>query len=106
MTFTFILNILAALGICGILFLLQNKHVSFTKRVFSGLGFGIALGAMFQAIYGVNAPVLNETNAYLDIIGSGYVKLLQMIVIPLIMVSIISAVLKLRDVSSLGKSVA
>ncbi len=36
-------------------------------------------------------------------IGSGYVQLLQMIIIPLIMVSIIQAILKLRDASSLGK---
>src|SRR5206468_8036081 len=42
-------------------------------------------------------------NAYLGILGEGYVKLLQMIVTPLIMVSIIQAILKLRDASSLGK---
>jgi L-cystine uptake protein TcyP (sodium:dicarboxylate symporter family) len=43
------------------------------------------------------------TGDYLDIVGSGYVKLLQMIVMPLVMVSIVSAILKLRNASSLGK---
>jgi L-cystine uptake protein TcyP (sodium:dicarboxylate symporter family) len=61
------------------------------------------LGASFQAVYGLGSPVIADTNAWLDVIGSGYVKLLQMIIIPLIMVSIIQAILKLRDASSLGK---
>ena len=46
---------------------------------------------------------MSGTNAWLDVVGSGYVKLLQMIVIPLIMVSIVGAILKLRDAASLGK---
>lgn len=98
-----IFNIAIALGICGLLFWLQNKHISFTKRVFLALALGIALGAIFQFSYGLESPIMATTNSYLDIIGSGYVKLLQMIVTPLIMVSLISAILKLRDVSALGK---
>jgi L-cystine uptake protein TcyP (sodium:dicarboxylate symporter family) len=77
--------------------------LSFTKRVFTGLGLGVLLGAAIQALYGAASPVVADTNAYLDIVGTGYVKLLQMIIMPLIMVSIISAILKLRDASSLGK---
>jgi L-cystine uptake protein TcyP (sodium:dicarboxylate symporter family) len=98
-----ILNLGIAVGICGLLYWLQNKHFSFTKRVFAGLGLGVLLGAAFQVFYGVSSPIIASTNSYLDILGTGYVKLLQMIVIPLILVSIISAILKLKDVSSLGK---
>ncbi|MDB5755342.1 MAG: L-cystine transporter, partial [Massilia sp.] len=76
---------------------------SFTKRVFTGLGLGVLLGAAIQSLYGAASPVVAATNAYLDIVGTGYVKLLQMIIMPLIMVSIISAILKLRDATSLGK---
>jgi len=47
--------------------------------------------------------VIAATNEYLKVIGEGYVKLLQMVIMPLIMVSIIQAILKLRDASSLGK---
>lgn len=98
-----VLNLSAAFGVCVLLYWLQKQHISFTKRVFVGLGLGIVLGAAFQFLYGVGSPAILGTNAYLDVIGSGYVKLLQMIVIPLILVSIISAILKLKDVSSLGK---
>jgi L-cystine uptake protein TcyP (sodium:dicarboxylate symporter family) len=103
MNLQLILNLALALAVCVLLYVLQQRHVSFTKRVFTGLGLGVLLGAAFQGAYGHGAPVIEQTNAWLDVVGSGYVKLLQMIIMPLIMVSIIQAILKLRDASSLGK---
>lgn len=98
-----ILNLTVALALCFFLYWQQNHHVSFSKRVFTGLGLGVLLGTAFQLMYGASSDTVNDTNAYLDIVGTGYVKLLQMIIMPLIMVSIVSAILKLRDVGSLGK---
>ena len=103
MNIPLILNLAVALAICCALYRMQAVHVSFTKRVFTGLGLGVLLGAAFQALYGAASPVVTTTNAYLDIVGTGYVKLLQMIIMPLIMVSIIAAIVKLKDASSLGK---
>ena len=98
-----ILNIAAALALCFVLYRMQAAHASFTKRVFTGLGLGVLLGALFQLAYGAASPVVAATNDYLDIIGTGYVKLLQMIIMPLIMVSIVGAILKLQNTASLGK---
>jgi L-cystine uptake protein TcyP (sodium:dicarboxylate symporter family) len=103
MTVNLILNLALALAVCFLLYTMQARHLSFTKRVFTGLGLGVLLGAAFQAGYGAPSPIVAQTNAYLDIVGTGYVKLLQMIIMPLIMVSIIAAILKLKDASSLGK---
>jgi L-cystine uptake protein TcyP (sodium:dicarboxylate symporter family) len=103
MTFPVLLNLALALAICALLYGMQARHASFTKRVFAGLGLGVVFGAGLQAVYGAGAGDIVATNAWLDVIGSGYVKLLQMIVIPLIMVSIVQAILKLRDAASLGK---
>ncbi len=103
MTLPLILNLAVALLVCVLLYRMQAAHASFTKRVFTGLGLGVVLGAALQAIYGAGSPAVAATNDWLDVLGSGYVKLLQMIVIPLIMVSIIGAILKLRDAASLGK---
>ncbi len=103
MTLPVILNLLIASALLGVLYWMQQQHWSFTKRVFAALGLGIALGAGFQAVYGLGSDTISASNVWLDVVGSGYVKLLQMVVIPLIMVSIISAILKLKDVSSLGK---
>jgi L-cystine uptake protein TcyP (sodium:dicarboxylate symporter family) len=103
MTLPVLLNLAIALAVCVFLYRLQANHVSFTKRVFAGLGLGVVLGAALQVMYGVGDPEIKATNEWLNVIGSGYVQLLQMIIIPLIMVSIIQAILKLRDASSLGK---
>ncbi len=103
MTLPVLLNLAIALAVCVFLYRLQANHVSFTKRVFAGLGLGVVLGAALQVMYDVGGPEIKATNAWLNVIGSGYVQLLQMIIIPLIMVSIIQAILKLRDASSLGK---
>lgn len=103
MNFPLILNLAIALAVCALIYRMQAAHASFTKRVFTGLGLGIVLGAALQAVYGAGSPVIAATSAWLDVIGSGYVQLLQMIVMPLIMVSIIQAILKLRNASSLGK---
>ncbi|CDG84469.1 L-cystine transporter [Janthinobacterium agaricidamnosum] len=103
MEINLIINLAVALAVCGWLYRLQSRHASFTVRVFTGMGLGIALGAALQFFYGASSPVVAGTNQYLGIVGSGYVKLLQMIVMPLIMISIIAAILKLKGASSLGK---
>ena len=103
MAIPLIVNLIIALLVFAFMFRQQSRHATFTVRVFTGLGLGVLLGAAAQAIYGADNSAIAGTNDYLAIVGSGYVKLLQMIIMPLIMVSIISAILKLKDASSLGK---
>jgi len=103
MAITVIINLLAALLLLGFMVSQQRRHATFTVRVFTGLGLGVLLGAALQAIYGAGSAPLALTSDYLDIVGTGYIKLLQMIVMPLIMVSIIGAILKLKGINSLGK---
>jgi uncharacterized protein len=103
MTIPILINLAAALAICAFLYHQQRQKLSFSIRVFSALTLGVLLGGAIHVIYGANSPIIPSTNAYLDIIGSGYVRLLQMIVMPLIMVSIIGAIMKLQGAHSLGK---
>ncbi len=104
MTGLFVLiNTLILLGLIGLLIWMQKKHLSFSKRVFTGLGLGIILGGVLQAIYGAESEILTETTAWYSIVGSGYIKLLMMIVIPLVMVSIIQSIINLEKTSQLGK---
>ena len=97
------INLTIALAMCGWLYGLQRRHASFSVQVFTGLGLGIALGASMHWAYGVDSQIITSTNAYLDIVGTGYVKLLQMIVMPLIMVSIVAAIVQMKDTASIGK---
>ncbi len=91
------------LVLVGILYYMQKKHISFAKRVFSALFMGIVVGSIMQLAFASDSPVLKTSLDWISIIGTGYVNLLKMIVIPLIMVSIISAIVNLKSHTSLGK---
>ena len=102
-TLWLVLNIVIMLGLLGLLFWTQKKHLSFTKRVFIGLGLGIVYGAILQMVYGAGSEVITKSVDWFNLVGNGYVKLLQMIVIPLIMVSIISAIMNLKGKQNVGR---
>ncbi|WP_050614413.1 L-cystine transporter [Bacillus testis] len=97
------LNIAALLAMVFVLYRMQKKYVSFSKRVFAGLGMGIAFGAILQIAFGSDSEVIKTSTDWFGIIGNGYVRLLKMIVMPLIMVSIISAMTNLKSSKGLGK---
>lgn len=98
-----IINIIVLLAIIALLYTMQKKHVSFAKRVFTAMGLGIILGAILQGIYGAGSAVLTGTLDWYSIVGSGYVRLLMLIVVPLVMVSIIRAIINLEKTKELGK---
>ncbi len=98
-----VVNIVVFLAIIGLLIWMQKKHISFTKRVFTGLGIGIVFGFILQGVYGTDSNVLTDTSAWYNIVGSGYIRLLMMIVVPLVMVSIIQAIINLEKSSELGR---
>lgn len=102
-TFQVILNIAIMLVLLGVLVWMQKRHISFTKRVFTGLGLGLVFGVILQLVYNTDSEVLAKSTDWFNLVGRGYVGLLQMIVIPLIMVSIISAIAKLKGKQNLGK---
>lgn len=87
-----IIFILALLGLA----IMAKKHVKFPKRVFLALGLGIILGLILHLIYGANSNVTTQTTEWISIVGNGYIALLQMIVIPLVFVSIVAAFTKIE----------
>lgn len=84
------------------LFRYQRSGVTLSRAVFVGLVLGIVLGSALHFVYAHSEGVISETLGWLNIAGNGYVNLLQMIVMPLVFVSILSAVTRLSDASSLG----
>lgn len=102
-TFWVILNVVIMLALVLFLLYLQKKHVSFTKRVFAGLGLGIVFGVILQLVSKPDSEVVTKSTDWFNLVGYGYVGLLQMIVVPLIMVSIISAIMNLKGKQNLGK---
>lgn len=96
-------NMVVMLVMLGILYRMQKKYVSFTKRVFTGLGMGIVFGTILQIAFDGNSSVVKTTTEWFNLVGDGYVGFLKMIVMPLIMVSIISAITNLKSSNGLGK---
>jgi uncharacterized protein len=101
--FLIIVNVVVLLLLMVGLRMMAKKHVSFSKRVFTGLGLGLIFGFIIHLIYGTDSEVTTESIAWFNIVGSGYVKLLQMIVMPLVFISIVGAFTKLKLTKNIGK---
>ncbi|MCG7332529.1 L-cystine transporter [Salinicoccus roseus] len=90
-----IINIIAFLLLIGALVFLKRRNVKFSHRVMIGLVLGLFFGAALQLIYGVEGTVISNTMDWISIVGSGFVRLLQMIVMPLVFISILGAFAKM-----------
>ncbi|MCA1029065.1 MULTISPECIES: L-cystine transporter [Cytobacillus] len=99
----FIINLALMIGFISLLFIMQRKHISFSKRVFTALGIGILFGLALQLIYGSTSEVLARSTDWFQLVGGGYVKFLQMIVMPLVFISILGAFTRLSLSSNIGK---
>lgn len=104
-TFYILLVLVAAAGIIFGLSQMQKKHLSFTKRVLTALVIGILFGGALQIIFGTGSEVISGSYNWINIIGSGYVRLLNMIVIPLVFVAITTSIVN-QDSNALKKSAA
>lgn len=91
-----ILNIIIFVAFLIVLYAMNKRHVSFPKRVFTALGIGIVYGIVIHLIYGVDSSITKQTTDWFSIVGDGYIALLQMIVMPLIFISIVSAFTKIK----------
>ncbi|AFI31519.1 L-cystine transporter [Borrelia crocidurae] len=104
MTITYvILNVTIMFILIGFLYFLRKKHISFTKRILIALGLGIIFGTLIKYCYEANSTIIQETIQWTNIIGIGYIRLIKMMVIPLILVSIISAIIKLTNSQDIWK---
>lgn len=98
-----ILNLAAFVALLLLLSRLGRNSWSLSKKVLVGLVIGVLFGLALQILYGAQSEVLKTSISWFNIVGNGYVQLLQMIVMPLVFASILSAVARLHNASSLGK---
>ncbi|HDC6018128.1 TPA: L-cystine transporter [Staphylococcus aureus] len=94
--FLTLINIIVLVIFIVILHMMARKHISFAKRVFTALGIGIIFGVLLNLIYGTHSNIITSTSDWFNIVGQGYVALLQMIVMPLIFISIVAAFTKIQ----------
>lgn len=93
------------LGALFLLYTMASKFVKFPRRVFVGLLLGVFFGFLLQFFFSEShSSSLTKSLQWIDLIGSGYVLSLKMITMPLIMVSIASAILSMNSDENLGKT--
>ncbi len=83
-----------------------GNRMSLTAKVLTGMGLGIVLGLAFN-LTGMNAPgtLVNEyvVNGLFHVIGTMFVNLLKMLVVPLVFFSLICGVCGIGDIRMLGR---
>ena len=97
-----IIVIIAAAIMAGMIYL-HRRHWGFNKLVFLALVLGIIGGAAIQLMYGPTSKTVTNAIDWINIVGNGYIALLQMLVIPLVFVSLVSAFTRLKAKTNLKK---
>ncbi len=103
MNFPLIANVVVFVILLLALAQTRHRQWSLAKKVLVGLVLGVLFGLGLHLVYGADNPVMKQSIEWFNVVGNGYVKLLQMIVMPLVFACILSAVARLHNASSLGK---
>ena len=103
MSMLVIINLLAFAVLMVLLYRLKKPGFPLSRQILAGLIAGMAFGFALQLIYADNAPVIKGTLEWTNVIGSSYVNLLRMIIMPLVLIMMIAAVVRMRDVAALGR---
>jgi L-cystine uptake protein TcyP (sodium:dicarboxylate symporter family) len=98
-----ILSLAVFVGLIVFLFFLGKRvKLNFTLRVLIALGLGLVYGIALQLIFGqaINSEEYTNTGGqiaqWVNIVGSGFTRALQFAIVPLVFISIISAISRLN----------
>ena len=67
-----------------------KKGLRLSTRVLLALVLGLAFGSLLQAFYGSGGDALAAVLSWTNLVGSAYVSLLEVIIMPLILVAMIA----------------
>ncbi|MCR1951679.1 MULTISPECIES: dicarboxylate/amino acid:cation symporter [unclassified Clostridium] len=90
MNFNLILAIILSIAAIYIIYLVKSKTGKFSYSTLTALAIGLILGAIFKGDI-----------MFLEVVGKGYISLIKMIVVPLVMVSIITSIIRLKNLDTL-----
>lgn len=86
-----------------IIYHMQKRYVKYSYRVFAGLGLGILFGAFIQFLFTADSATTTQLIDWINIVGIGYVRFLQMLIMPLIFVSLVRAFTEMEGESNIGQ---
>ena len=98
-----IVNLAAFAGLVIVLFKLGRPDYPLSRRILAGLVAGVGFGFALQIVYAGNKPVITATLEWTNVVGTSYVNLLKMTIMPLVLIMMIAAVVRMRDLAALGR---
>ena len=82
----------------------QKKKMGLTTQIFIGLFLGLLVGIVFNLF--VPSSYIKDTilvNGVFDVLGQGFIRLMQMLVVPLVFFSLVTGAMSMGDTKKLGK---
>lgn len=98
-----VLNLLVFGALIALLTRLRAPRYSLAQRILAGLVAGVAFGLALQATQSGQPSAIEATLVWTNVVGGGYINLLKMIIMPLVLVMMIAAVVRMRELATLGK---
>lgn len=82
----------------------QNKKLGLTGKILIGMGGGILFGLLIRSLF-PDSQFIEEyiTNGLLNVVGTIFISSLQMLVVPLVFISLVCGTCSLSDPSTLGR---
>ena len=82
----------------------QKKKMGLTTQIFIGLFLGLLVGIVFNLF--VPSSYIKDTilvNGIFDVLGQGFIRLMQMLVVPVVFFSLVTGEMSMGDTKKLGK---
>ena len=103
MSFAAIANLVVFVLLAGVLFKFRKPRLTLGRQILLGLLLGAGYGLALQFLYGSGDAAVKETLTWTNVVASGYISLLKMVIMPLVLVMMIAAVVRMREVADLGR---
>ncbi|MFK7862597.1 MAG: L-cystine transporter [Pseudohongiellaceae bacterium] len=97
-----IVNLVIFAALLSFLFQMAKRDMSLSRRTLLGLVIGSIFGFYLQLAFG-SSDVISETLEWTNMVANSYVNLLRMIIMPLVLITMLAAVMKAEEIRSLGK---
>ena len=103
MSFAAVANLVVFVLLAGVLFNFRKPRLTLGRQILLGLLLGAGYGLALQFLYGSADTAVKETLTWTNVVASGYISLLKMVIMPLVLVMMIAAVVRMREVADLGR---
>ena len=103
MSFAAVANLVVFVLLAGVLFNFRKPRLTLGRQILLGLLLGAGYGLALQFLYGSADAAVKETLTWTNVVASGYISLLKTVIMPLVLVMMIAAVVRMREVADLGR---